>query len=56
MAKHAWLYCGKQFDFEKTAGFCPYCGGVVLHSAEQAVYAREQLRTDRNSVYIDTKK
>lgn len=35
---------------------CPYCGGVVLHSAEQAVYAREQLRTDRNSVYIDTKK
>lgn len=43
MAKHACPSCGKQIDFERNGWICPYCGSVVLHSAEQAVYAREQL-------------
>ena len=42
MAKHACPSCGKRFDFEKNGWICPYCGSVVLHSAEQTVYAREQ--------------
>ncbi len=43
MAKHACPSCGKRFDFEKNGWLCPYCGSIVLPSAEEAVYAKEQL-------------
>lgn len=47
MAKHACPSCGKRFDFEKNGWICPYCGSVVLHSAEQTVYAQEQQTQSR---------
>lgn len=48
MAKHACPSCGKRFDFEKNGWICPYCGSVILHSAEQTVYAEEQRTQQQN--------